>query len=107
MKLSVDELLRLACVFAEMDREEYLRCVANGGPDSPEYVETAEFLKQLRAYRMRRWGKTHVEKAVESGVSVPVNKVADAVKALGGTIHTYNEPEQPDAGSDRQGVGDA
>jgi hypothetical protein len=55
-KLLIDELLRLACIYAECDRKEYLRCV--GHIDSGEAAETKEFLKQLRAYRLKRWGKT-------------------------------------------------
>ncbi len=72
-RLSVDQLLRLACVYAEQDRESWLVAMDNcrGMPEDAEAIAKAEaFLAQLRKYRLRRWGKTRLEKALEGAVPV-------------------------------------
>ena len=61
-RLKVDELLRLACIYAEQDREEYLRCQPTNDPHYQDIIaETKAFLKQLHAYRMKRWGPSVFE----------------------------------------------
>ena len=65
-KLPVSELLRLACIFAEQDREEFLRSYSHI-PGDPEAAEAREYLEQLKAYRLKRWGKTRLEGAIEAG----------------------------------------
>jgi hypothetical protein len=54
-KLPVSELLRLACLFAECDREAFLESIANT-KDQEEKEKTKSFLEQLRRYRKKRWG---------------------------------------------------
>lgn len=58
-KIKVDELLRLACIYAEDDRLDFVAAVRESDPDLA--AETVEFLTQLRAYRLKRWGKTKRE----------------------------------------------
>lgn len=62
-KLSVSELLRLACIYAEQDRIGLLD--AYRGCNSPEDVnfkeELTELIKQLRDYRIKRWGKSAID----------------------------------------------
>jgi RecB family exonuclease len=69
-KLPVDELLRLACIYAEIDREGYLMAINKSGA-AEEKARTEAFLKQLREYRWRRWGKTGLECQLEE--MKPVN----------------------------------
>lgn len=63
--LTVDEMLRLACIYAEQDRESYLEAVKDSDPEWAE--EARRFLEQLRAYRKKRWGKTKIEGFLEGG----------------------------------------
>lgn len=55
-KLSVDQLLRMACMYADQDRAGFLAAYAHM-PNDEAAVEAREFLGQLRAYRRKRWGK--------------------------------------------------
>lgn len=73
MKYTIDELLRLACIFAERDQEEYLRCVSDS--DSDEVEKTKDYLKQLRSYRMKRWGRTKLEAKLAEAVPMDVREV--------------------------------
>ncbi len=73
--LPVDELLRLACIYAEQDRESIITAYANM-PDDPEAVKAGEFLKQLRVYRRKRWGRTKHEQVLSAGVPTPVSEIA-------------------------------
>lgn len=68
-KLPIDELLRLACIYAERDQMEYLNAVH---ADPEEVAETREYLRQLRAYRLKRWGKTRLEGWIDSAVEITV-----------------------------------
>lgn len=79
-KLKVDELLRLACIYAETDRQEFLDCIAHCKEDADTIEETKDFLSQLRAYRLKRWGKTKLEAATERMTAV---QVAEIVKGRG------------------------
>ena len=54
---SVSDLLRLACIYAEQDREAFVAAY-EGMEDDPACVEAKEFLERLRAYRRGRWGRT-------------------------------------------------
>lgn len=58
----ISELLRLACLYAEQNREGFI-AAHEGMEDDPACVEAKTFLAQLRAYRMKRWGRTKIEKA--------------------------------------------
>lgn len=60
-KVTVDELTRLAFVFAESDRENYALCCAMGSAERDEAMLLA---KKFRNYRMKRWGGTAFEKAI-------------------------------------------
>ena len=82
-KIKIDELLRLACIYAESDRQEFLRCIEH--TDMKEEIqETEAFLKQLVAYRKKRWGKTPLEKIIDSpnNISVPMVPMPESLKAL-------------------------
>lgn len=76
-KLSVSELLRLACVYAELDRESWLHAMANcrGPEDAAEVSRIEAFVAQLREYRLRRWGKTRLEAVLEEANAVDVADV--------------------------------
>ncbi len=67
-KLSVSELLRLACIWAEQDREAFI--MATGRCDSPSDVEAREkaeqFIEQVRAYRRKRWGRTGGDELIDA-----------------------------------------
>jgi hypothetical protein len=52
-KLPVSELLRLACIYAEQDREAFAMAVGEG----QERQEADQFIEQVRAYRRKRWGR--------------------------------------------------
>lgn len=58
MRRRVDELLRLACIFAESDRRSFSACNAKG---TPEHKEALELANEIYAYRMKRWGATQFE----------------------------------------------
>ncbi len=72
MKLPVSELLRLACIYAEADRTEFLACNRH---DPEQFAKTREFLAQLRAYRLKRWGKTRLEQAIEEMTPTPIERL--------------------------------
>jgi len=61
-KLSVDELTRLAFVWAEQDRAALADCYHGVGPEAQEAYGHA---KQLKEYRLKRWGKTRLEKMIK------------------------------------------
>jgi hypothetical protein len=68
-KLSTNEMLRLACYYAERDQLAFLDSIANcTGEDYAEIrKETERFIRQIHAYRMKRWGKTEGER-IEDGL---------------------------------------
>jgi hypothetical protein len=67
-KLSVGELLRLACIWAEQDREAFIMATAHcESPSDVEAREKAEqFIQQVRAYRRKRWGRTEGDAAIDA-----------------------------------------
>lgn len=69
-KLSIDELTRLAFVWAEQDRLTLADACCE---KSPERAEAWDEYKQLKAYRAKRWGKTRMEQILET--AKPVNIV--------------------------------
>lgn len=73
-KFLVNELLYLACVYAESDRQSFLYSIENTG-DQELIAETKAFLEQLRTYRLKRWGKTKMEAYTENAESVDVGKI--------------------------------
>lgn len=54
-KLSFDELTRLAFVWAEQDRASLADCWP---PGSNERANSKSQYDQLKAYRLKRWGRT-------------------------------------------------
>ncbi len=74
-KLSVDELLRCACIYAELDREGFVAAHDNM-PNDPAAVKARAFLEELRAYRIKRWGKTDLEVIFEETKPVTVEESA-------------------------------
>lgn len=58
MTYSVDELTRLAFIWAEQDRAAMIDAWAK---DTPERAKATNQRNQLRAYRLRRWGRTEME----------------------------------------------
>lgn len=63
-RIPAGELLRMACLYAIDYRVDFLRCYANceGDPHYAEMLaEERAYLKQLRAYYRRRWGKKKPE----------------------------------------------
>lgn len=73
-KLPEDELLRLACIYAESDREALVAAYEHM-PRDPERKRAERFLKQLRAYRLKRWGQTNLEATMEKMRPVSVADV--------------------------------
>ncbi len=65
-KLRVDELTRLAFIWAEQDRDAMADAWPKG---SVERAEALAVLKQLRDYRMKRWGRTRLESILSEAVS--------------------------------------
>ncbi len=76
-KLSVNRLLQLACIYAERDQEAFIEAVANcTHPSDVNAREDAEqFVKQVRAYRRRRWGKSASDIFNENATTVTVQEV--------------------------------
>ncbi len=75
-KLTVDELLRLACICAESEREEFVAAHSHI-PNDPAAEEARKYLKQLRAYRNKRWGRTGLEKMIDEAEPITV---AEAIR---------------------------
>lgn len=65
-RIPAGELLRMACLHAMSDREEFINAYRNCA-DAPHYAallaEERAYLKQLRAYYRRRWGKKKPEES--------------------------------------------
>lgn len=74
-KISASELLRLACVYAEQDRESFIVSYSHM-PDDPACQEAMAYLKQLKAYRLKRWGKGVLESELEKAKPVDFREVA-------------------------------
>ena len=70
--MTVDEMLRLACIYAERDQCDFLLAIE----DADELLEkdTKDFIKKIRAYRLKRWGKTKMERLLEKAKYVKVGK---------------------------------
>lgn len=64
---TVDELTRLAFVHGEDDRRNMAEC------DNSDYgKEQRRLADAMRAYRIKRWGKTALEADMESAILTPV-----------------------------------
>jgi len=75
VKYPVAEILRLACLYAEQDRESLIDAYGDD-LDDPVVLETKNFLRQLRSYRKSRWGQTSFEALVENSKSIDLATVA-------------------------------
>lgn len=75
--MTEDELLRLACIYAERDQEAfflaYEHCIDAEGRRMQS--QTKAFLKKLRAYRLKRWGRTALEAAMDECVPVSIEEI--------------------------------
>lgn len=71
-RVTVDELTRLAFLWAEQDRLSFAECQHAG---SPERIEAEEMVRLLTAYRVKRWGKTTVETTLEGATLVEVKNL--------------------------------
>ena len=82
-KLSVSELLRLACIYAERDQEELLCAHEHLDDEESERVkqEIRDFLAQLRYYRLKRWGKTRLEKWMDDAKPVSIKEYCQGGEA--------------------------
>ncbi len=72
-KLPVRELTRLAFVWAEQDRDSIADCWP---PNSPERAEAENESRQLRAYRMKKWGRTVGDRIGEKCKTVSLSEIA-------------------------------
>lgn len=62
-KRTVNELTRLAFIYAELDRDSMAKCCQPGD----EYGQRqAQLAKEFREYRIKRWGKTQLEVDLEN-----------------------------------------
>lgn len=59
MKTKIDELTRLAFVWAEQDRQSLADCYPEGAKEKKKHRAEA---KQLRDYRIKRWGYTKLDR---------------------------------------------
>ena len=76
MKLTEDELLRLACIYAEQDRRQLVTAYGGKGPAAKKAKLLAD---QLQKYRLKRWGKTQLESLMAKAKEVSVR---DVIKLL-------------------------
>ena len=65
-KLTASELLHRACILAEMS----LACDEN----DVAFEEELDLLAQLRAYRIKRWGKSKIDSLQDGIERVPMNE---------------------------------
>ncbi len=73
-KLSISELLRLACIYAEQDRESFIDAMSRCANDA-SLAKAKEFLIQLREYRKKRWpGKTAYEELMDGAKEISLEE---------------------------------
>lgn len=72
--MKIDELMRLAFIYAEQDREGYLDAIANTS-DEREKDETEALIEALREYRLRRWGRTRHESLMARAETKTVEQI--------------------------------
>jgi bacterioferritin (cytochrome b1) len=65
-KKSVQELIRLALIYAQQDRESYLESIKGCGADyASDKAETEQLINQFKHLRLKRFGKTRLEAIIE------------------------------------------
>ncbi len=82
--MTEDELLRQACLYAEQDRESFLEAYKRM-PSDPVAVEAKKYLKRLRAYRQKRWGKSKIETILDEA------KAKDVTDLIRGEDRKFGE----------------
>ena len=79
--MKVSKLLRLACLYAEQDREAFIDAYKRM-PDDPACREAVAYLIELRAYRRRRWGMAQILVAAGLvGAAIPLYMHGEHVEA--------------------------
>jgi hypothetical protein len=75
--MTVDEMLRLACIYAEQDRRGFLDAIH--GDNSPDGIalqeETRDFIVKLHRYRIKKWGKSKLQKAIDAAPLLPADQI--------------------------------
>jgi hypothetical protein len=94
-KIPVDELLRLACCYAEADREDFAYCHEEG---TLEREEAMEFVRQIHAYRMKRWGKSQLEAILDRATPIDVREIAQRPDS--GFTASSHTPDAPSPTAD-------
>ena len=72
--MKVDELMRLAFLYAEQDREGYLDAISTTDNEG-EKAETRALINRLRKYRLKRWGRTRHESLMEHAETKTVEEI--------------------------------
>lgn len=85
-KLPIGELLRLACIYAERDQLAYIDAWGDCGEDD-SVMEAKAFIKQLRKYRIKRWGSTQLERALQQAEMVRVSELLDRLQEGNGNAN--------------------
>lgn len=68
-RIPVDELMRLAFLWAEQDRMGFVEA---NHPGTPERATAEHQYQQLHAYRIKRWGPTQFETDMENATLVEI-----------------------------------
>lgn len=71
-KLKINELTRLAFIYAEQDRRSLGDAYSEGSEERKQYYELAE---QFRQYRLKKWGKTEGDVLDESSKQIDINRL--------------------------------
>jgi hypothetical protein len=75
-RLTIDELTRLAFIYGEQDR---MGLADACGFDTRDGKRALSVAKQMRAYRMKRWGKTALEATMGTVKSVSISDIAKGI----------------------------
>lgn len=67
---AINEMLRLACIYAIQDREGFV-AVHEHMPSDPATIEALQFIKQLSTYMKRRWpGKSDLQRLMDQAKEI-------------------------------------
>jgi acetyl/propionyl-CoA carboxylase alpha subunit len=92
--MKVSELLRLACIYAEQDRLEFIDAMSSS--TSEEDIEIVEqekqFLKELVQYRKKRWGRSKTEKLFDNTTTKTVPEIVKDYENNGGQYEEFGLP---------------
>jgi hypothetical protein len=75
--MKLEELLRLACIYAERDQLALLDAhrLCNSPGDKRFKKGIANFIKQLRRYRIKRWGLTALETFIKEADEKTIGEI--------------------------------